>query len=266
LSYVLDALRKAEAERDRGVIPGLQSQPAVGLLTENQRRAEIPGWVWMMMGAGAVALAALIWMRWTQSFPFQQAVLASGTVGSPGSHKLPSAHDEVPEELGMSTPRPKPVEVTPAGRMPQSRKMQQSIAERTESELVKEIPQKDARSMERADPRAEPEKGPQAYSRESSNSLAGIRAGSSGSVLDENKSQAEHIFAMSELPAALRRELPPLSVGGSVYSDSPQSRFVMINGQIFHEHDSVAPGLLLEQIRLKQAVLRYKDHLFRIAY
>lgn len=74
------------------------------------------------------------------------------------------------------------------------------------------------------------------------------------------------IFAISELPEDVKRALPRLSVGGSIYSDNPASRFVIINGQVFHENDKLAPDLTLEQIRLKLAVLRYKDVRFRIMF
>jgi general secretion pathway protein B len=74
------------------------------------------------------------------------------------------------------------------------------------------------------------------------------------------------IYAISELPEDVRRALPRLSVGGSIYSDNPAGRFVIINGQVFHENDRLAPDLTLEQIRLKLAVLRYKDVRFRIMF
>jgi general secretion pathway protein B len=69
-----------------------------------------------------------------------------------------------------------------------------------------------------------------------------------------------------ELPEDIRRQLPKFSVGGSIYSESAASRFLILNGQIFHENDKVMPDLVLEQIKLKSAVLRYRDRRFTIAY
>ena len=64
---------------------------------------------------------------------------------------------------------------------------------------------------------------------------------------------------LQQLAAELRRELPPLAVGGSVWSDNPASRFVILDGQVVREGDSVAPGLLLERIQPRAVVLRWRD-------
>lgn len=65
--------------------------------------------------------------------------------------------------------------------------------------------------------------------------------------------------ALADLPPAERRELPPLAVGGSVWSDHAPSRFVMLDGQVLREGDSVAPGLVLERIAQKSAILRWRE-------
>ena len=74
------------------------------------------------------------------------------------------------------------------------------------------------------------------------------------------------VHALAELPDELRRELPALTIGGSIYSEHPGSRFVIINGQTFREKEQVVPGLWLQQIQLKAAVLEYKGYRYSIAY
>ena len=64
---------------------------------------------------------------------------------------------------------------------------------------------------------------------------------------------------MQQLASDLRRELPPLVVGGSVWSDSAASRFVILDGQVLREGESVAPGLVLERIQPKAVVLRWRE-------
>jgi len=71
---------------------------------------------------------------------------------------------------------------------------------------------------------------------------------------------------LEQLPAGLRQQIPNLSIGGSIYSEDPASRFLIINGQVVHEGHPVAPGLVLEQIRLKAAVLRFKGQRFGVSY
>lgn len=74
------------------------------------------------------------------------------------------------------------------------------------------------------------------------------------------------VYARSELPEEIRRQLPELSIGGSIYSQDRANRFLIINGQVFYEGSQPTPGLLLEQIGLKSAVLRYKDYRYSINY
>jgi general secretion pathway protein B len=78
--------------------------------------------------------------------------------------------------------------------------------------------------------------------------------------------QEERVYGVNELPEAIRRDWPSLAIGGSIYSETPSSRFLVINGRIFHEGDEVARDLSLEQIRLKAAVLRYRGYRVRITY
>ncbi|MFN3566253.1 MAG: general secretion pathway protein GspB, partial [Burkholderiaceae bacterium] len=73
-------------------------------------------------------------------------------------------------------------------------------------------------------------------------------------------------IARDALPADLRAELPPLAVGGSMYSTTPANRTLIIDGRLYREREQVAPGLTLEEIALKSAVLNYKGHRFEIRF
>jgi len=76
----------------------------------------------------------------------------------------------------------------------------------------------------------------------------------------------ETVPTLPELPEAVRRDLPALTIGGSIYSKDAANRMLIINGQLFHEKDTVAPGLVVERIELKSAVLRFKEHRYSIAF
>ena len=76
----------------------------------------------------------------------------------------------------------------------------------------------------------------------------------------------ERIYAAAELPDDIRRQLPALAVGGSMYSPTPKDRLVIINGQVLHEGDRIAPDLVVERIRLKAAVLAFKGYRYLLAF
>ena len=74
----------------------------------------------------------------------------------------------------------------------------------------------------------------------------------------------DRIYSLSELPEAIRRELPKIAYGGGSYSPDKTSRMAFLNGQVFHEGDTIAPGLVLKQVRQKGAILSYKGYRFEI--
>ncbi|NDU79703.1 GspB domain-containing protein [Actinomadura sp. DSM 109109] len=69
---------------------------------------------------------------------------------------------------------------------------------------------------------------------------------------------------LRELPEAVRRELPPLAVGGSMYSAQASQRLVILNGQVFHEGAQIGAELVVEQIRPKSVVLRFRQQRFEM--
>ena len=74
------------------------------------------------------------------------------------------------------------------------------------------------------------------------------------------------VYAPSELPEEIRRELPRVAINGSSYSGDAASRMVMINGQVFHEGDQLGAGLVLDKIKRRSAVLAYKGWRYEIMF
>ena len=74
------------------------------------------------------------------------------------------------------------------------------------------------------------------------------------------------VHAQAELPEDIRRDLPKIVIGGSSYSSAAPSRRVMVNGQVFHEGDRLAPDLVLERIRLKSAVFAFKGWRYEVLF
>jgi len=74
------------------------------------------------------------------------------------------------------------------------------------------------------------------------------------------------IYTPSELPANIQRDLPKLVIGGAMYSETPANRMLIINSQVFHEGDKLTSDLVLQEIRLKSAVLKYKGYRYGVSY
>jgi general secretion pathway protein B len=69
---------------------------------------------------------------------------------------------------------------------------------------------------------------------------------------------------LAELAGDLRQQVPPMAIGGSVYSPQASARMVVINGQVFQEGSQLAPELKLEQIRPKSAVFSIRGQRFEV--
>ena len=67
-----------------------------------------------------------------------------------------------------------------------------------------------------------------------------------------------------QLPASMQRDLGPLALTGLVYSSSPASRLLMLDGQVLKEGDLVRPGLSVLRITPDGAVLTWRDQRFAL--
>jgi general secretion pathway protein B len=227
MSYILDALRRADSERERGAVPDIHAQPVPAVAddadtdTGSGRRA-IPTAVWVVV---ALLLALIAWLLWQ-------------LLGRAEPHREPPA--PAMAMAAAPTPAPPPALPPPAPQpQPQQQPQSAAVAPALEPAPPLRLP---------AEPPAPPP--PQQQPQQQQHADAG----------------KSRIHARHELPGHIQRELPQFSIGGSVYSEDPAKRFVVINGSIVHEGDKPLPGLVLEQIKLKSAVLRYKDYRYEIGY
>ncbi len=68
------------------------------------------------------------------------------------------------------------------------------------------------------------------------------------------------------LPDNLRGQLPPLTITGSVYSDDPKQRLLLINGLVLRQGGSPAKDVTIEEIRAGSTVFSFRGTRFRLAH
>jgi general secretion pathway protein B len=61
-------------------------------------------------------------------------------------------------------------------------------------------------------------------------------------------------------------DAPKVSISGGVYSPNPAQRMLIVNGQVFNEGSEVAPGLVVDKIEARTAVLRFRGARYTVAY
>ena len=232
MSYILDALKKADAEREReaDAVPDLYAQADA----ERGARAAArgPGWVTWALGACALAAAVLAW-RWFAAAPLEPALAQA-----PAAPVMSAA---LPATANMASPSPAPVPV---------------VAAPAPMPLPQTAP---AAPMPRAASPAPPP--PRSVTAPAAKVAIAAPAQAAASTPRDAS-----LPTLAELPPALRSQLPALAIGGSMYSPNPASRIVILNGQVFREGDQPLDGLAVERIGLKSTVLIYRGTRFELKH
>jgi general secretion pathway protein B len=79
-------------------------------------------------------------------------------------------------------------------------------------------------------------------------------------------SEARRVYWVSELPEAVRRELPTLVMNGGSYSSNPAQRLIIVNNQVFTEGSQPVPGVVVQRIEPSAAVLSFQGYWYRLGY
>ncbi|MBS1179560.1 MAG: hypothetical protein H6R06_3972 [Proteobacteria bacterium] len=246
MSYILEALRKADAERERGSVPDLRAQtlPLSVSDAEVQRPRPSPA-LWLGLGVGLAAAAVTAWYflardESVRTVPPVATVAAPPTVVSPPpapvAPPVPSQPPVPPVQVpALSVPKAQPA-VQPGPPTPKP------LAE-AKTTVGARVPAKPSPARKPAvsvpKPVAPPPKA-------------------------EPAAPPARVPTLAELPAELRQQVPTLVVGGSVYSPQASARMVVINGQVFQEGNSLGPELKLEQVRQKTAVFSIRGQRFEV--
>ncbi len=279
MSYILDALRRADAERSRGAVPGLHAQ---SLPTDSEPAARNYAPLAWAAGAAGVLLAAgvgvLLWAPWKSTnpapLPDARAALAPAPEFAPGPHDnapaQPARGELPPPQPGTIEPGARPIE-PPLGRgnpPPMTGNPQRPP-------VVPRAPARDTLGDRAAagrvgtlEPRAEAR--PPAPSPTPAPVPAAPTVEHYGAPVAPVPAAAPArpaaVTNVKDLPPDVRAQLPRLAVGGAIYSETPADRMVILNGQVFHEGDKPAADTVLEQIRLKSAVLNFRGQRYEISY
>jgi len=243
MSYILDALQRAEAERERGHVPGLKSQ----LVPPAGRDGAKPGFLrpWHALIGLAVLLVALgIWW-WTGGAQTPPAPASAPVAASP-----PEAVNAPPQVA----PGQPPVPASPPPPMAVPPESVQPILAPPRAPPVTAKP-----TAATATPAASP--APAAATGTTPPASATATAPAPAPVATSST-----VPTFGELSADARAQLPAVNVSGSTYSQNPALRMLIANGKVVQEGQDIAPGLRLETIGPRSAVLNHQGLRYSIGY
>jgi general secretion pathway protein B len=245
MSYILDALRKAEHERHLGQPPNPATSPTPAQPAGKQL------WLWLGAGLGLGFNAALLAYFLIRPQP---------TTGPAATAPAASAHAR-PESTAPTVPLParpestapiipvpaRPESIAPAAMAEPPAALSAAAAPPRKNPAGKPAPTEPSRPPVAAGPsrRQEPSKKP--------------GAGPSVTIGPEPPP------LLDTLPANARRSLPSLNLDIHVYSADAGKRFVVVNGQRYREGDPIGENAVLETVTANGAILRQGGQRFRLS-
>lgn len=287
MSYILDALRRAQAERERGQVPGLHAQPGLGGTARPPAStgavARVPGWVWALGGAAlvlAMLVPAVLLTRGADRAA--GAAVPADTSRGAAQPALASANSATTAAATTSTNAaapvpavaPAPTAAAPVAEAPPPLVVVSAAPAVPKATAPTAVAQPASTATTRLPtPPAAAPSGPAGITPSPQAVAAGGPAtaqppapsATTPAVSNAAPANAAAVTAANttSLPPTLtaeqRREWPALTVGGSVWSDTPSARFVILGGQVVHEGQSSPEGVLVERITPKAVVLRWRD-------
>jgi len=233
MSYILEALRKADAERERGSVPDLHAQllpPGAGeAQAEAPRSSLLP---WLAVGVLLAIVAGGAWFVFGRSEPV--AVAAAPAVPAPAASAAAASAASAASAAAAAA-------AASAASAAAAKPAPRPAAQRRPPPSTTSTPARARPPAKAATPRV-------------------------AAPAPATEPPAVRVPSLGELPGELRQQVPPLVIGGSVYSPQASARMVIVNGQVFQEGSSLAPELKLEQVRQKAAVFSIHGQLFEVPF
>lgn len=238
MSFILDALKKLEEKRQRGSVPDLMT---VHVPAPQEMKKRL---IWPYLILGALILNAallLIWLRpWKpspspavnkytapQSIAVDKKSLPKGAVTLQIPGVKPVTERQQKEQAPGKTSKQKSVP-EPSSKMP-------AVNAEKPVKTTPDIPL----------PKTASTHGPK--------------------PADANRAiTGNGIPEINQLPQNIQSEIPQLKIFGHVYSNSPDTRLININGNIYKEGDTVVKDLKVVEITETGVVLNYNGTRFLI--
>jgi general secretion pathway protein B len=206
MSYILEALKKSQAERQLGSAPTISAVPVGAAPQAAGHASRRPAWIAL---AALVLAAALALLAWRLMAPAPKAVAPVAPVVVAQAPAAPP-----PPLAVVPSSSPPPLAVVPSSPPPPK-------------PVAKAAPAKAAPPPATDD---------------------------------------ERLPLLREMPEAIQRTVPTLVFGGYMYSKNPADRLLLIDKALRHEGEEVAPGLVLEKLLPKAAVMNFNGYRYRVPY
>lgn len=246
MSYILEALKKAQAERQVGELPTIHAPTLHG----GHDLGAAPAWrTPLLITLGLVLLGAVCGWLWkgVGSAPAMPAasMAAAATAATVAPIVEPAVAPTVapmPQAPALASTSAPALATTPVAQpMP-------SAAQTAAAPVAAMAP---LPVMQPAPVVAPPQPAPARPARQPA---------------DAAPSSDDGVLLVRDLPEPIQRQIPAVSMGGYMYSKNPADRLVLIDKVLRHEGEEISPGIVLEKLQAKSAVFSFKGYRYRVPY
>jgi len=266
MSYILDALKKSEKERQRGTVPDLLTVQDVMKVEPKKRR------IWPYAVLAVVLLNALVLAWWSghrqsekpkivvQSTVFRgesgQGLSEEKSIAGPSSEKSKIARPDGKEPALDRSHKP---EVTKTERDKDAlNRIRQNVTAQSKINSGVKVPDKPAPGDEK---RLHEEVSSPPQQSAASKQIFDVHPMSITAFAPDGKK-----VDLKDLPSSIQQSLPAFAISVSVYSDDPASRMVKVDGQMLQEGQYLAEGIKLEEIATDGVMFSYQNYRFRVGF
>ncbi len=248
MSFILDALRKAERERTLGQVPALSGWRVSSYVAPRRLPA------WLIPSAGVLLLGIGLGWYWLLSKPpseAEQVAVASASATPASAPPAEPAPEPPAQKVAVQTPRgPVEVELPPAA--PSQPISEQPLAPGSTPPAAPVTVEAEAPATQEF-AAEEP-----AIEAEAVEEVPVEEIGPDTPELPPEQALVQDLPSYNGLPENLRAAIPALNMNAHVYSSTPGRGFVLINGKKYRQGDQLVEGPKVVQILPDSVVLSYR--------
>ncbi len=249
MSFILDALKRAEEERARGQVPGVHT-PTAALAGIAPARGFPLARVGVAVGgiAAVCALGLFVWQMSQSRDAISKAAVPVAADGLAAASAVSVTTAAVAPGVQAQAALPS-VAVASAV----------AVAAAAEAPVSVSALPKPAKTVEVETPPA----------KKVTVAEAGARGGQmrmEAEFMPPGMAAPAKVIPFDQIPASRRAHMPKLLVSGGMYSEQASSRMVIVNDQVWREGESPMPGVEVEAIRIRSVVLSWQDLRFELRF
>lgn len=270
MSYILEAIRKSEAQRQK-------SHPKPVRLLHAQQQKQTSWGRWLFVAVVALAAINIVTLAYFSQHGAQKAAVSAVQEGVNPSEPEPVTAPALSQQRGFKNSAP----VSVRGSALQAEKPLASphahpeIKGKTARTTLLPFPsasnpgfaqEGDKRaSLPRSQtPSAKPMRPPLPSALDAPNDNIPRVVRPPESVAAAEPTASKEIPLFSELPNELRRRIPPIKVNVHAYSELPQEQFIIVGMIKYQPGEQIGNELVLEQVTRDGLVLRFQNQTFRL--